>query len=73
MSSSIMSAWTNFAKNPDHGPGWNPVGTYKGVDIGDFGTGGTAGVTVRSKDWIDRACKVLGDPEIRRLFFGSFR
>ena len=41
-----MSAWTSFVKNPDHGPGWNPVGTYGGVDVRDFGTGGTAGVTV---------------------------
>ena len=46
LSNSIMSAWTNFAKNPDRGPGWNPVGMYGGVDVGDFGTGGTAGVTV---------------------------
>lgn len=59
ISNSIMSAWTSFAKNPNRGPGWNPLGTYDGLDLGDFGTGGTAGVTVRSKEWVDRACKIF--------------
>lgn len=59
LSNSIMSAWTNFAKNPDRGPGWNAVGTFDGLDLGDFGTGGTAGVTVRSGEWIDRACRIF--------------
>ncbi|KAL1953661.1 hypothetical protein VTO42DRAFT_2410 [Malbranchea cinnamomea] len=59
LSNSMMSAWTSFAKNPHHGPGWNPVGTFDGLDLGDFGTGGTAGVTVQSAEWLDRACNIL--------------
>ncbi|KAK2737539.1 hypothetical protein FQN55_001042 [Onygenales sp. PD_40] len=27
LSKSMMNAWTDFAKNPEHGPGWNAVGS----------------------------------------------
>lgn len=59
LSRSMMSAWANFAKNPQLGPGWNSVGTFDGVDLADFGTDGTSGVTMRDKKWLDRGCEYL--------------
>lgn len=48
----MQSAWARFAREPMVGPGWGEVAG----DLGDFGVGVSAGVTVVKQGVVDARC-----------------
>ena len=59
LSQYMRGAWAQFARNPILGPGWNPLGTFNGTDLGVLGTNGSAGVTVIPQIEVDSRCGLL--------------
>lgn len=52
----MRSAWAQFAKNPESGPGWNPIGSLQDNDLGVLGTNGSIGVQAMTQGLIDVNC-----------------
>jgi carboxylesterase type B len=59
LSKAMQGAWAAFAKNPTRGPGWNPVGTYDGVDLAILGADGSSGVKMAQPGEVDRKCALF--------------
>ena len=59
LSQYMRGAWAQFARNPMLGPGWNPLGTFGGTDLGILGTNGSSGVTVVAQSEVDSRCAIL--------------
>lgn len=59
LSEYMRGAWASFARNPVLGPGWNPLGTFGGLDLGVLGTNGSSGVTVIKQSEVDSRCTIL--------------
>jgi hypothetical protein len=55
----MRGAWARFAKNPQAGPGWNPIGTFGGIDLAILGTNGSSGAQIVSQDVIDVNCNLF--------------
>jgi len=65
LGSFMQNSWSDFAKNPVGGPGWNAVGTgiaYGGAgdeDLGALGANGSGGVTVIQQNAVDYRCGIF--------------
>lgn len=59
LSQTLQTAWATFAKNPTRGPGWNPLGTFGGVDLATLGSNGNSGVSMVSQNAVDSKCPVF--------------
>ncbi len=55
----MNGAWAAFARDPQHGPGWNRFGTFDGTDLGVLGANGSAGVTVIRQSEVDSVCQLF--------------
>ncbi|GIZ42503.1 hypothetical protein CKM354_000576900 [Cercospora kikuchii] len=59
LSNYMRGAWAQFAKDPENGPGWGPVGSYNGADLGLLGLDGSSGVTVVTPGSVDARCVIF--------------
>ncbi|PIA88464.1 Para-nitrobenzyl esterase [Cercospora beticola] len=59
LSNYMRGAWAQFAKDPENGPGWGPVGSYNGTDLGLLGSDGSSGVTVVNPTNVDARCAIF--------------
>lgn len=52
----MRGAWAAFAKDPETGPGWNPIGSPGDMDLGVLGSNGSTGVQILTQDLVDVNC-----------------
>ncbi|MAD87569.1 MAG: hypothetical protein CL912_31815 [Deltaproteobacteria bacterium] len=54
----MQTAWANFAKNPQKGPGWPKLGSNFGLELGSLGRNGGSGEVTIPLISVDAVCAI---------------